>query len=50
MPVQEDREQGTPQGKLLDEEPSSGGESHDPAEPEQEGGPDSVGDATGEGG
>jgi hypothetical protein len=44
----EDREEGTPQGQLMGEEPSSGASGE--AGAEEEGGADSAADAAGEGG
>jgi hypothetical protein len=48
----EDREQGTPQGQLLDEQPGSSEHESPGGEypPEAEGGADSAADAAGEGG
>jgi hypothetical protein len=49
----EDREQGTPQGQLLGEEPTTDdklGASDEEAEPSREGGADSAADAAAEGG
>jgi hypothetical protein len=49
-PAAEDREQGTPQGQLLDEGPRSESDAARGDDPQQEGGADSAADAAGEGG